>query len=319
MRRNSGLSPTNEAALVGRRERPLQQAGALPQRAPLDGPLHADLDLVQRARLGDVIERARRGWIRWRVSMEPWPVSMITSIDGLRARMAFKRRQAVHPRQAQIQQHDLRLLPLQSRHRFLAGSRRSQRRGPGAAARPTSRGGKRHRHPPAGSTQWSSCLHQQPAARFQTSSPGPARSPRGGLLPIGARSSATGTGPAPCRPGRALKNGSKMRFRSSGAMPQPLSITRTRTCSPASASTVTRPPGLRCLHGVQQQVDQGVLQLRFLGAHVHAGGQRPHLDRHRVLARGGLDQPRHRGDHRRQVHHFPLRALARAPGAESAA
>ena len=31
-----------------------------------------------------------RGWIRWRVSMEPWPVSMITSTDGLRARMAFK-------------------------------------------------------------------------------------------------------------------------------------------------------------------------------------------------------------------------------------
>jgi hypothetical protein len=99
----------------------LQQARPLPQRPLLDGALHADLDLVQRARFGHVVERAFAdgfdGAVYGAVAGEHDHLDRrVARADGLQGR------QAIHPRQAQIQQHDLRLLPLHARHRFLAGT-----------------------------------------------------------------------------------------------------------------------------------------------------------------------------------------------------
>src|SRR3989304_5651831 len=51
--------PDEGARHVGRGEAPLQQARAPPQRLALESPLDPDLELVERARLGDLVEGAR--------------------------------------------------------------------------------------------------------------------------------------------------------------------------------------------------------------------------------------------------------------------
>ena len=83
-----------------------------------------------------------------------------------------------------------------------------------------------------------------PAGRLRRWSRGRARCPPENRRHSRGRTSSVRNRPSPVPPLRRLKKGSKMRARSSGAIPQPLSATRMRT-DPAAArrETVTRPPG----------------------------------------------------------------------------
>jgi hypothetical protein len=64
------------------------------------------------------------------------------------------------------------------------------------------------------------------------------------------------------------------------------------------------------LHGIQQQVDERVLQLGFVRADVYARRDGRRFDPDRLGARRGVDQARNSGDGGGDVHDVALRALA---------
>ena len=102
-------------------------------------------------------------------------------------------------------------------------------------------------------------------------------------------------------PLRRLKNGSKMRVRSSAGDPaavvgdaHPQQLVPFR----GQHHVAARPARL---HGVQHQVDERVLQLRLVRAHVEARRQRPDVDLHAVRPRRRLDEPGYRAHRELEV------------------
>ena len=92
--------------------------------------------------------------------------------------------------------------------------------------------------------------------------------------------------PSPVPPCRRLKNGSKMRVwllrRDAAAVVDDADARPDRR---RRRRSVTCAAGRARLDGVQQQVDEHVLQLRFVGAHVQAAERGPRLDLHATCAR----------------------------------
>jgi hypothetical protein len=109
------------AAEIGRREPALEQRRAAMQRLPLARPLNPDLDLVERARLGDVVEGAGFDRVDGRVDR---------SVAG--EQNHFRRRQplahflehleAAHVRQPQVEQHHFGLDRTRGANGFAAGA-----------------------------------------------------------------------------------------------------------------------------------------------------------------------------------------------------
>ncbi len=70
------------------------------------------------------------------------------------------------------------------------------------------------------------------------------------------------------------KKRSKTLGSSSGAMPMPLSVTRSCTCPPTSAASIAMlPPGGVNLHRVAHEVAEDLLHPGGIGQHVHAQGR----------------------------------------------
>ena len=248
--------------------------------------------------------RARRAGTAWRrsrrrparidsiaVSIEPCPVSMITSVAGCSSRGSpsaprgrscraaagrAARRRARAPRALRAPRRPSPRSRPRSRRRSSSPRQHlaegvvvvdEQERGPRASrGEPPSSGARRRRQHD---------LERRSAAR-RRSRPRCRR-------PSGGRSSATGTGRGRVPPLRRLKNGSKIRFWCSGGdAAAVVGDADAQRVVAARRSSVTWPPGAAGLDGVQQQVDERVLQLRLVRAHVEARRQRPDVDPHAV-------------------------------------
>ena len=273
--RNGWLSPTNELPEVGRRQAAFEQRGALAQRLPLQRALDADLELVERARLRHVVEGAHADRLDGGVDravpgqhdhvgrglaladglqhvrpLMPGSRRSSSTTSGSRSRQLrerlFARRRERRPRSPARSSSP----PSARRNGVVVVDEQEQRRGLHAGWRAAMRAG-------GGNDD----LERRPGARFALD--------RDVAAPARGRSSSDRNRPSPVPPCRRLKNGSKIRVRCSGAIPQP-SIGDANAHRIAArrrrASTVR--PGRAGLDGVQQQVDQDVLQLGLVGADV---------------------------------------------------
>lgn len=191
------------AAEIRWREPPLEQAVAPAKRLPFECPPDADVEFIERARLGDVVEGTDPDRLHGFVQR---PVPGQHDDVGCRAHLPDppQRLEAIDVRQAEIEEYHVGLVV----DHATEGLRR--------------RCGRRHRevHPLQFSSQhaperivivdqqhrgggprrgWIQRCHRWPEARWRRSNRDRPSSARGCRLPSAARSSSTGTGPGPCR------------------------------------------------------------------------------------------------------------------------
>ena len=284
---------------VRRGEAALEESRTAAERLPLERPLDAHLELVERARLGDVVEGPRPHRLDRRVDR---PVARQHDDVGARARRldGVQYLEPVPVGQAQVEEHDRGLALGHASQRLL-----SRARGSDVVAQPPQLPGQhlsegvvvvdqeerdRDLH---GANPFSTELAAA-GSRISNVDPAPgslstAISPPQRRTKLWDRKR-----PRPVPPFRRLTNGSKIRFRCSGGMPHPSSVTRRPkrvAALGAQRHRAARPAGL---HRVQHQVDEGVLQLRLVGTGVQARRERPHVDPDTEVACGRLDQPGHR-------------------------
>jgi len=196
--------PDERAPDVRRSEAALEKGGAPAERLRFERPLDAHVELVERTRLGDVVERpsappgSRCRWSRGR--QHDHVGAGLRRVDGL------QHLEPVPVGQPEVEEHDLRLalrhatqgLVARPRGRDVVARRESSR---ASTLRKASSSSTR-RSTAAGFTGPPPARPRSPAAgrRISNVDPGPARSRSRSRRPSGGRSSGTGRGPGRCPP-----------------------------------------------------------------------------------------------------------------------
>ena len=234
------------------------------QRLPLQRAADAHLQLVERAGLRRRSRTRPRGSTRSRCRSSRARSASRPRLPGLASRIASSTVKAAHVGQLQVEQDDVGRAFDGRADAIRPGAGRDDGVAQRAAARPPSRAGRRRRRPRAGSKScsWPNICSRDALPRTDSrgrhsagggsrrSSRRRARSRRRCRRAQRRTKFSERNRPRPVPPFRRLKNGSKMRFWCSGAMPHPWSRIADADRVPAgdrrpSRSSPARTPGPR--------------------------------------------------------------------------